>query len=348
METKTLTKTGFEELVAALVAKDVRVIAPTRMRDNSDDLDFAPVQHASDVVLQGSLPMRSIKGLFLPPTEVLFSWTRNKDGLKLVPVTTPAKKTVVLGARPCDAAAPEIVDQLMGWDYHDDLWFAKREATSIVALACEGFDASCFCTAVGLGPDATRGADVLLTLVGTEFHVDVLTKKGEALVGDHSKQFRSGGKDKEANTFRENARAKMKRNPVPSELGPWIEGHFDDGVWKQLAHPCHGCGACAFVCPTCHCFDIVDESHSVTTGVRRRNWDTCQASLFTLHGSGHNPRGDQGARYRQRITHKFSIYPKRFGQTLCTGCGRCVRACPAGIDLLEILETLGARAGGAE
>ena len=72
-------------------------------------------------------------------------------------------------------------------------------------------------------------------------------------------------------------------------------------------------------------------------GVRRRNWDTCQTGRFTVHASGHNPRANQNARFRQRVLHKFSIYPERFGEILCTGCGRCTRACPAGMDIAEVL-----------
>jgi len=99
------------------------------------------------------------------------------------------------------------------------------------------------------------------------------------------------------------------------------------------------------VCPTCHCFDIVDEPEGLDCGARRRNWDFCATCKFTLHASGHNPRGSQNERFRQRVLHKFSIYPKRFAEVLCTGCGRCVRACPAGMDLPEILGQLGASAG---
>ncbi len=80
--------------------------------------------------------------------------------------------------------------------------------------------------------------------------------------------------------------------------------NFEHPLWAEHALACVGCGACAHTCPTCHCFDIVDE-HSA----RVRNWDSCQFSLFTLHASGHNPRPDQGSRQRQRILHKFSIYP---------------------------------------
>jgi len=38
--------------------------------------------------------------------------------------------------------------------------------------------------------------------------------------------------------------------------------------------------------------------------------------------------------------HKFSVYPSRFDEVLCTGCGRCARACGAGMNLREILGQL--------
>ncbi|MBI4862116.1 MAG: 4Fe-4S dicluster domain-containing protein [Candidatus Riflebacteria bacterium] len=61
----------------------------------------------------------------------------------------------------------------------------------------------------------------------------------------------------------------------------------------------------------------------------------------------HNPRPDQGSRWRQRLSHKFAYYPAKFGHVLCTGCGRCLRWCPAGMDLLADLQTLTATAAGA-
>ena len=79
---------------------------------------------------------------------------------------------------------------------------------------------------------------------------------------------------------------------------------------------------------------------SAAEGARVRNWDSCQFPLFTAHASGHNPRSTQPQRQRQRIYHKFAIYPDKFGAILCTGCGNCARNCPVGLGVLRVLEAI--------
>jgi ferredoxin len=69
---------------------------------------------------------------------------------------------VILGARPCDAAGAESLDRVMRLEYRDELWRARRSATTIVTIACERVERSCFCSAVGSGPDSSRGADAIL------------------------------------------------------------------------------------------------------------------------------------------------------------------------------------------
>jgi len=328
--------------VADLRGRGLRVVGPVEEPSRGGAAAYREVGSADELALGGGLPARSLKEQFLPPTEVLFGFRRSRDGVELIDTPPRALATVLLGVRPCDAAAPELLDRVMGWDYRDEPWFARREATTVVALACPGVDESCFCTAVGLGPDDSRGADLVLTPVKGGYHVDVVTPKGEALVAASSSRFAAPKHAEAAAEFHRAAREKVERNVprVGEGMAAWLAGNFEHEVFSRLALRCHGCGACAAVCPTCHCFDIVDEPEGLFGGVRRRNWDTCQTAVFTLHGSGHNPRPEQNSRFRQRVMHKFSIFPRRFGETLCTGCGRCARACPGGVDLPEIVRDL--------
>ena len=49
----------------------------------------------------------------------------------------------------------------------------------------------------------------------------------------------------------------------PKKVTEWLAlaENFDSPLWKEFSLGCLGCGACAYTCPVCHCFDIVDEKH---------------------------------------------------------------------------------------
>jgi ferredoxin len=350
MTPRLLTHADLASLVEGLTAAHTRVIAPVRLKFDPARIEYMPIHALEDAALGVELPQASIKKYFLPPTEVLLQYKQTKQGVEIKAAPTEFEPQVILGATPCDAAGVEVVDQVMNWGYRDELWFAHREATTIVTLACVStgssfIDQSCFCSAVGLGPDSHRGSDLLLTPVEGGYLAEAITPKGEALVKDAGKAA-SDALQAEAKKAHEEARRKVEANlpAIDAEFPAWLEKNFDHPFWKSAALRCHGCGVCASVCPTCHCFDIVDEHSSSEEGVRRRNWDSCQTAQFTAHSSGYNPRATQSERYRQRILHKFSIYPKRFERILCTGCGRCTRACPGGVSLSEIVGELAAMA----
>ncbi len=348
MNAKTITIANLAGLVDDLAAGNTRVTAPARAADGK--LEYRAITRSEEAEIGAGLPRNSLKEFFLPPTEPLFSWRQSKGAVTVEPVPVSFPPHLVLGARPCDAAALEILDRVMGWDYRDELWFGRREATTIASVACPGVDDSCFCTATGAGPDSTRGSDLMMVPIGGGYLVETVTAKGDAFVAAHQLRFADAadpGLAAAAEAFRAGASRKVAENLALSlpAVRRWLKDGFEHELWRGLALRCHGCGACASVCPTCHCFDIVDEPEGVCAGTRRRNWDTCQTARFTVHASGHNPRADQSARFRQRVMHKFSIYPERFGEVLCTGCGRCARACPGGMDLPEILRGIAALAG---
>ena len=115
---------------------------------------------------------------------------------------------------------------------------------------------------------------------------------------------------------------------------------FEAPFWEDVAFACINCGTCTYLCPTCWCVDIQDEVFG-KDGDRIRNWDSCMFPLFTLHGSGHNPRDKKVQRVRQRFMHKLKYYVNKYHNGVqCSGCGRCVRYCPVNIDIREVAKIM--------
>lgn len=292
---------------------------------------YETLADAANLVLDGYVrPANSIKDLFFPRHEKIYRYAFKGQKTELLDVDPPQTEQIIIGARPCDAASLPILDHIFSWDYEDKFFVARRKATTVVTIACTQNDEQCFCTSVGLGPAAEKGSDVML-FAGADgvYEVKCLTDKGKALFAGKTK---SG----EVKTIPV-AEPKKKFDAVP--LRKWLAENYESPEWQQISLRCLGCGACAYSCPTCHCFDIVDEGTAVG-GARCKNWDSCQFKMFTLHASGHNPRANNAQRQRQRIQHKFRIYPEKFNEILCTGCGNCTRNCPVGLGVLNTLESL--------
>lgn len=325
-------------LAADLLAQGLRVIAPAR--DPAGRVDYRRLDSPAEMALDAGIPASSLKAAFFPPTEPVVRWTLNRQDVLIDEVPVTFAPFVVLGARPCDAAALPVLDKVMNWDYRDELWNGRRAAATVISLACDGGDDACFCEAVDLDPAAERGADILLRPVEGGYAARLLTEKGEAFAAGHPRRFAEPLDPALLHPSSPGRKARFSSSAVRD----WLKEHFEHPYWQAIALRCHGCGTCASLCPTCHCFDIVDEVDGYSGGERRRNWDTCQTAKFTLHGSGHNPRENQNPRFRQRLMHKFMIYPQKFDEILCTGCGRCIRACPSGMNIAEILADLDALA----
>ncbi len=326
---KIITEQNLLRLIDILVKEGTRVVGPKKA---SNMTLYEPLKCGDELVLD-QLPRRSAKETFFPICENILSYQRSEKGMQVVGLDiSMAPETVLVGVRPCDAAAVPVLDAVFSWDYKDEFFLERRRKTTIIGLACIEADDACFCTAVGGAPDSSSGADIFLTpLEGEKYTCQVLTEKGEQLAGRYPDLFTTSGE----------ARAIPLARPVMERLDlgkikSWLDENFENRLWSAIADRCVGCGACAFLCPACHCFDINDEGGG-ERGHRRKHWDACGFNKFTNHASGHNPRDVQNKRYRNRIMHKFKYYDDKFGQTLCTGCGRCIRACPVGIDIYSVL-----------
>ena len=322
---ETITRDALREAAAAWIAAGMEVAGPRRVKPGR--VFYARAEAAAELLLEPCRPANSIKEFFFPRHEKLYGYRVTGAGIELFDADAAPPPQVVFAGRPCDAAALPILDRVFDWDYPDRFYLGRREASTVVTFACRESDAECFCTAVGLAPDAARGSDALLVEAGDGvFEVRLLSDKGRALFAGR--------------TAPSDLVGRAAAPPAPqfdaARAGAFARDRFEDPFWGAATLACLGCGACAYTCPTCHCFDIADEGAN-GRGERVRNWDACQFEMFTLHASGHNPRATQGARQRQRIYHKFHVYPEKFGEILCTGCGNCGRNCPAGLGVLPLV-----------
>ena len=310
-----------------------RVFAPVK-RDGL--VSFEPINGGDEALLDFRNSKRAPKEIFFPCSETLFAYQEGE----ITDVPLPDERRVVFSLRPCDARSLILLDKVFDApDYQDPYYVARRENTVVIGLGCNQPLSTCFCTALGGGPFAVDGLDLLFTDLGDRYLVEAITERGEALVAG-SPHFR------QATEADVNLKAEIAARAEQAVSGPSVEGvkeqldgMYDDPFWDELHEKCLGCGVCTYLCPTCHCFDILDEAEG-SRGRRVRIWDSCQFPLFTLHASGHNPRPSGKERMRQRVMHKFRYFVENFGEVACVGCGRCVRECPVNMDIREVLNAI--------
>lgn len=308
------------------------VVAKTR--DVNGNLNYGRPRTWEEVIFTEEQPRLSAKEYIFPQTETLTTYRRAEDGYEVNRPEPPSRPLLIFGLNTCDAAAFDIIDRVFTWDYRDDPYWARREMTTLFALACTELHRDCFCDRLDYGED---GIDVVAYPMADGYLLKVQTAKGEDFVGAFADLLSKAPDDAGEALQRHLADSPLaKKGPLLNEARPTLAGAFNHPDWENLVSTCIGCGICTYLCPTCHCFDIQDEGGTLE-GRRIRTWDHCTGRMFTLMAA-HQPRDRQYKRYRQRLLHKFWYYPERFGPPLCTGCGRCTTYCPVKINIKELVE----------
>jgi len=281
------------------------------------------------------------KKFLFPQDETLLEYTA--DGEKIVPIVESFPQ-IFFGMHPCDIHGMKILDEAFADSQGDPNYMSRREQTIVIGLDCEKVcDKDSFCYKVK-AHNATTGFDWMLYIQDeNNFLLEVATDKGHKLLD----QYFQGTNSAEEQALEA---IKAKKTHAFSGYKPFkdldrlpeiYEKNKDHPVWKEEGDRCLSCGSCIMVCPTCYCFDVVDEFvKNLKKGQRLRRWDACMLSSFAVVAGGENFRHTPEARLKHRINRKFDYLMKKHGQAVCVGCGRCVRACLADISPKTITEKI--------
>ncbi|HEU4384035.1 MAG TPA: 4Fe-4S dicluster domain-containing protein [Anaeromyxobacteraceae bacterium] len=353
---------GMAGLLHALLARGFEVVGPRR-RDGV--VELGPLSSAADLpaglsseqapgryrllprgdgaVLAHGPAAQGWRRFLQPPRERFLAASRRGRSLHVRSQAHPPPRMAFLGVRPCDLAALAALDGALLGAPADPRYAARRAGLFLVAAACVEPGGTCFCASLGTGPGARGGFDLCLTEIlegERRFLVEVGSDAGAALAQEMG-LLRAPVEDRVAAARAVAGCARAQARALDLGAAALVGRSLSSPAWEAVARRCLSCGACTMVCPTCFCTTAEDElSLDRRACSRSCRWDSCFA-LGHSYVHGGPVRATLAARHRQWVAHKLLWQREQHGAPGCTGCGRCITWCPAGIDLTETVAALG-------
>jgi len=259
---------------------------------------------------------------------------------------------VLVGAKNCDLYSLACLDKAFAdSEPRDPFWVTRRDKALIVGADCSDPAPTCFCTLVDTAPYPQSCFDLSVAVVTGGLVVEIGTEKGrkalevEGVTLSEATEAQISERDRNRERTRE---AIVAQNAQYETVRPFTEivtTSFDSPVWTRYSGICREDAACLAICPTCHCFVLYDQSKG-ESNERIRVWDFCYLRGYTRCGGGHIARATGSDRFKNKYIKKFEFYPAKFEMVACTGCGRCIEACLARIDMRQVLHDVEASLSG--
>ena len=311
------------------------VVAPVK---SGRGYNFDVIKDPGEIELNYDTTTLSPKKYFLPNEETLFEFDAQNNELR--DYSSEITPRVIFGVHACDINAINRLDSVYkDGPYPDPYYLARRQASIVVGVSCMPTE-QCFCHLWG-SEEARFGYDLFLQNMGDSYLATVSSVE-VANIFEAACNPRVPT-DEERMEFRRLTRKRQESFnpdiPVVQEVAKLVDAFHRDPVLTKLGEKCLSCGACSAVCPTCYCFDVQDKvDPGGKTGKRVRVSDGCTNPEFALVAGDHNFRSSTKLRVRHRMHHKLNGFLAKHDHMLCVGCGRCVRACKAGINPIEVLK----------
>ncbi|HUV51336.1 MAG TPA: 4Fe-4S dicluster domain-containing protein [Anaerolineae bacterium] len=321
------------------ISKEHELIAPVKNRSGDTLLEVIP--SVDEVVFDfKSKPVMPAKNFFFPRSETIFKYQRKGKHYKFDEILDNTPR-ILFGLRSCDLWGILFLDMIFQENFKDRYYLNRRINAVLINIGCNEPMGNCFCRSTKSGPFLTHGYDLQLTDLGDRFFVEIGRPRGRELVDEWNYFFSPATTKDMEHQYEMLLEAESRFHQIvdmDTAVSRLMNDEVDETLWEELGNRCQNCGGCAYVCPTCYCFNIVDIPISDTEGERLRIQDSCTFSGFTRLAGGYNPRHERKRRIRRRFYHKLYYDSKKHCRPSCVGCGRCVEICFGRVDMINFIK----------
>jgi len=318
-----------------------KIIGPTLKGGGTAQYSYptlAPVEKLEDLILNYGVSMVSLKNIFFPDNQKLFRFEKSGDDVIISAHENGwAEKRLFFGIHPCDISALLCLDNaLMDGLFEDSRYKSKRENSVLIGMTCASPGEFCFCNSSGAGPDIETGYDLLMTDIGNKYYVRSGSMVGYELLSAPYFQEATSDDTRQRAAQLEKVSHELPKPLSISQISKNILERNLDKCLKEYTDLCFTCGACNMVCPTCHCFTIVEKTNpEKNKGTRNLIWDSCHYEKFATMAGDVKIRPDVKSRFTHRVLDKFYYDANRYGRIFCVGCGRCREFCPGHMSIRD-------------
>ena len=325
----------------------------TVIREGRSAFEKLPDEALERLALRVLPPVESLKSFLFPVKERVAVYPSGPDAPEPQAQLTETQPQMIVGLRACDLCALEILEKVFTeGDFTDPFFENRRKCSLFITTDCVEPAENCFCNLVGGEPFPRQGYGLNFSPVTDGYVLSIGTDAGKELVLEKADFFREATPEQLADRDERRhavvARLKEMNGPFdPRRPLTELAGSLSKLQWNQLASGCVECGACNYVCPTCHCYLLYDQPADEPTGrhERLKTWDSCilanYAKMAGVGGMKATPRPELRGRFENRIRHKFEWMVENLDRLGCVGCGRCSEGCMSGSDVRGVIKELG-------
>jgi formate hydrogenlyase subunit 6/NADH:ubiquinone oxidoreductase subunit I len=338
---KVIAKNEFAKFINYLI-RDNPTFGPKKVETAAGGrpiYQFREVGSFEEMDLDYTISYSSIKNFFLPYREELSNYTfTDTDWDQNIGIRVNPR--VIVGVRPCDINALNILDKMfLKGSFPSPYYAARRKNTFLIGMDHQPLP-DCFCES--LNQDSVlKGFNLFCTDLGDRYYLTINASNAfnflkEIEITDPTKEEDAAFIDKRKK-ISQMYTTKIDFTGLPSQLD--IE--FKSPVWKKWGDMCLNCGACAMVCPTCYCY-VTEEA--IDTNLKKSRKERIQYSCNIVDSAevagGHNFRPLREDRLKYRYWHHYRGFAENTEEPICVGCNRCGRACLAGINPKDVIHDL--------